>query len=139
MFKSPARMILSYLPNVWGTVSKKNVPLFLNNGKFKTYSFNVFRFKAVHLLRDKTFSNKNHFPSSLGVSISPERWKLIHFYFELESSLKLESSFVSSMHSTSIFAFFKSLLNHSHKKRKDSLETRAEPAVFSLQLELLRT
>ena len=23
-------------------------------------------------------------------------------------------------------------LNHSHKKRKDSLETRAEPAVFSL-------
>ena len=24
------------------------------------------------------------------------------------------------------------LFNHSHKKRKDSLETRAEPAVFSL-------
>ena len=34
------------------------------------------------------------------------------------------------------FCFFATCLcletNHSHKKRKDSLETRAEPAVFSL-------
>ena len=27
------------------------------------------------------------------------------------------------------------MLHHSHKKRKDSLETQAETAVFSLQLE----
>ena len=27
------------------------------------------------------------------------------------------------------------MFNHSHKKRKDRLETRAKPAVFSLELE----
>ena len=34
-----------------------------------------------------------------------------------------------------IITYIRAYINHSHKKRKDSLETRAEPAVFSLQLE----
>ena len=40
------------------------------------------------------------------------------------------SSFMLNVQSVVIFN--KSFLKHSHKKRKDSLETRAELAVFSL-------
>ena len=79
--ESPTRMMLKFF-FVSVSVSKKNAPLFLNNGKFKTYSSSVFHFKVFHLSHNKT-SNKNHSPSSHRISISSKRWKLIPFYFEL--------------------------------------------------------
>ena len=119
MFKSPARMI-SYLPNILlilAETSSKNSSLSVFEGwkakrmhhffltMVSSRHFSTFRFKVFHLLRDKT-SGKNHFPSSLGVLISPERWKLIPFYFELMiGEARIRFCFVNT--STSIFVFFR--------------------------------
>ena len=61
---------------------------------------------------------------------------LFKILVDLQAYLKklaLEKGTPSRVIPGKIVSFLKTLnLDHSHKKRKDNLETRAEPAVFSL-------
>ena len=57
---------------------------------------------------------------------------MYRFFHNLTSITKL----LGTVETMCLPFMFHSLQNHSHKKRKDSLETREELAVFSLSLEI---